>query len=83
MLSGDSYFTDETQIGRVNLYFVHEDGWQKKRIVHTGPDLTGSVIWTSTAKTGLWLLNAIRVFDTDGAIHDFGRDNTTSDVIML
>jgi PKD repeat protein len=83
MLSGDIYFTDETQIGRVNLYFRHEDGWQKKRIVHTGPDLTGSILWTSTAKTGIWFLEAIRVFDTDGAIHDFGRDNTSSDVIML
>jgi PKD repeat protein len=83
LLSGDSYFTQESQIGRVNLYFVHEDGWQKKRIVHIGTDLTGSAMWTSTAKTGTWFLTEIRVFDTDGAAHFFGRVNTNSDIIML
>jgi hypothetical protein len=82
MLNGDPYFTDETQIGRVNLYFRQEDGWQKKLIIHTGPDLTGSEKWTPNALPGLWRLTEIRVFDTDGAEHYFGRDNTTSDLSL-
>jgi hypothetical protein len=81
-LSGDSYFTGIGDVDKVYLYFTHQDGRQQKRIIHSGPTLSGPATWTPVAKAGTWMLEKTKVFDRENAEHDFGRDSSNSDFIM-
>jgi len=56
----DPYFTSIQDIGRVVIYFTHQDGRQKKRFVHDPQNV--SVSWTTVARDGVWYKNRIRVF---------------------
>jgi hypothetical protein len=83
-LSGDStYFTTIGDVNRVYLYFTHENGRQKKRLIHDGTGLSTSVSWSTSAKPGVWQLTKTKVFDREGAEHDFGRDSSDSDFSMI
>jgi hypothetical protein len=84
MLSEDSiYFATINDVYKVYLYFTDQDGRQLKRIIHDGTALSGPAIWTSVAKAGIWQLEKIKVFDREGALHSFGRDNSSSDFTLV
>ena len=75
-LTGDAYFNETGDFGRVNMYYNHTGGRQKKRVIHeigsTGA-LEGTLEFSSHAITGSWEKSSIKVVGTDGAEHDLER----------
>jgi hypothetical protein len=71
--SSDVYFDSTSKINTVNVYYGLQGGRQVKKIVHEGPDMTNSVSWSSWARDGTWQKVRVRVFDSDGAMHDIHR----------
>jgi hypothetical protein len=54
--------TDATgRINKVELYYKHEDN-SKKRVTHTGANLTGQACWSPGDKTGVWELTGILTY---------------------
>jgi hypothetical protein len=74
----DTYFDSTAEITKVNIYYYHQDGRQKKKIVHAGPDLTGNASWTYNAHDGTWSKGRVKVFDSDGAIRYLFADTIGS-----
>lgn len=66
-LFADSYFDSASKIAKVNVYYTHQDGVQKKRIIHDGTALTGSVMWSHNALDGTWAKDRVVAFDANGA----------------
>ena len=75
-LTGDAYFNETGDIARVDMYYNHTGGRQKKRIIHeigsTGA-LEGTLKFSSHAITGSWEKAKIRVVGTDGAENEQER----------
>jgi len=69
----DTYFDSTDEIGKVYVYFRHQDLRQQKKIVHSGTGLTGTVSWTLNAHDGAWEKYRVLAFDNDGAEHDLPR----------
>ena len=66
--SADTYFDSTSKIGKVYVYYDHEDGSQQKKIVHEGSSLEGTVSWSTFARDGTWEKSTIKAFDHDGAV---------------
>ena len=64
---GDTYFDSTSKLGKVCVYYTHQDGREVKILTHTGLSLTGLIAWSDDAKDGTWQKNLVRVFDHDGA----------------
>ena len=71
--STDTYFDSTDEIGKVYVYYRHDEGRQQKKIVHTGPSLSGTVLWTDNARDGTWEKYRVLAFDGDGAQRDLNR----------
>ena len=68
---GDSYFTTSGDFQSVVIDYQHEDGRQQKRIKHrwNGDSMEGTATWSTSAKTGEWLMIKVKSYDTDGALN--------------
>jgi len=74
LINSDPYFTDASNVTRVDVTYTHVAGREKKTVVHMGPNLQGSASWSTLAKTGTWLKTGARIRDTDGALNFLTRD---------
>jgi hypothetical protein len=72
----DPYFISAINIDRVDIYYMHNDGRQEKRIIHNkiSNNLTGRIRWSKLSKSGLWRKNRVLVYDTDGTIKELNRN---------
>jgi len=64
----DSYFDSTDKVGTVYVYYTHQDGRQRKKLVHDSTAHNAMVSWTPNAKDGTWEKTEFKVFDKDGAI---------------
>lgn len=73
--STDSYFDETAELGKIIVYYTHEDDRQQKKIVHEldGTNLTGQVVWSPYARDGTWQKTRIRSYDQDRAEHNLYR----------
>jgi hypothetical protein len=69
----DDYFNEADKFLEVYIYYMHEDGVQKKKIKHEGAELTGDVFWTTNAHSGVWQKTKVIAIDTDGATKEIDR----------
>lgn len=70
MTDFDTYFDSESELCRVDVWYVHEDGRQEKHLIHqggAGGPLTCRVNWTSMAKEGVWKKTRINLIGWNGA----------------
>jgi hypothetical protein len=76
----DSYFNDITKVFRVDVVYSHQDGRERKKILHLfdGTNLQGSVSWSPFSKPGVWSKVAVVMKDTDGALHYVSRSEIGS-----
>ena len=75
----DTYFDSTAKIGEVDVFYVHQDGRQYKRLIHKLPNFTCSVSWAATyTRDGTWQKNRIKVYDNDGAETVIYRNNISS-----
>ena len=72
---GDTYFDTTSELGKVYVYYTHEDGRQMKKIIHNGPAFTGTTSWSAIARDGTWQKTRIKAFDADGAIVFLNRSD--------
>lgn len=63
----DPYFDSTSELAKVYVYYVHEEGRQQRKVIHDGTALTGSVMWAPGARDGWWYKDKIVAFDHDGA----------------
>ena len=63
---GDPYFDTTSELGRVDVYYTHQDGRQRKILHHLG-GLTGTISWSDDARDGTWEKTQVKAFDKDGA----------------
>jgi hypothetical protein len=63
----DPYFDSTSELAKVYVYYVHEEGRQQRKVIHDGTALTGSVMWAPGARDGWWYKDKIIAFDHDGA----------------
>jgi len=76
LCTGDAYFASGAQFFRIDVtYGETSEGRQQKRVQHYGSwgSMNGTVSFTPEAKSGLWHLNQIKVFDHDGATKTIKR----------
>jgi len=73
--SPDNYFDSTDKLGQVYVYYTHEAGRQKKRLIHDydGAVMKASACWTSNARDGTWQKTSIFVYNKDGAYHELSR----------
>ena len=71
----DTYFDSTDEIGKVYVYFRHQDLRQMKKIIHEGTGLIGSVSWTSNARDGTWEKYRVLAFDNDDSRSETRRPN--------
>lgn len=84
--STDTYFDSTSEIGKVIVFYTHEDGRQLKRILHIRDDstnITGQTLWSAYARDGTWQKTKIKSYDRDGAYHELDRSaiGTGEDII--
>ena len=75
---GDTYFDTTGEIGPVYVYYLHEDGRQKKKLVHNTTSHQVPVSWSPYARDGTWSKSSIKAFDKDGAVIILNRSNIGS-----
>ena len=63
----NTYFDSISKIRRVDVMYHHQNGRQKKTVVHLNANFLGLVSWSSFAQDGTWQKYAIKVYDEDGA----------------
>ena len=63
----DTYFDTTSELGKVYVYYTHEDGRQEKKLIHEGSPLTATVSWSQYARDGTWEKSQVKAFDHDGA----------------
>jgi hypothetical protein len=75
LISADSYFDTTGEIGSAIVYYMHQDGRQQKRSLHTfdGSNLSCAIMWSNVARDGTWQKTRLRVYDNDGAEHIIER----------
>jgi hypothetical protein len=79
----DTYFDSTNEIGKVVVYYLHQDGRQQKQIIHDEQTHQASVQWSAFARDGTWQKYKIKAYDLDGAIFNLTRayiDSTSNDV---
>lgn len=86
-MSGDAYFDSTNQFGRVDVFYTHQDGREKKRVSmkRKSPGvLTGGVQWSDWAHDGTWSATRLVAYDRDGAKHvsDSTNLSTESSVVI-
>lgn len=70
----DTYFDQTAEIGKVYVYYDHEDGRQQKKLIHERDDnFSVQVKWSIFARDGTWEKNRIKAFDRDGATNELLR----------
>jgi hypothetical protein len=67
-INPDTYFDSTNKIGTVYVYYTHQDGRQRKKLVHDSAGHQAPVSWTPNARDGTWQKTELKVFDKDGAI---------------
>ena len=63
----DTYFDSTSELHSVEVYYTHEEGRQKKTIIHEGPNLEGYASWGFGARDGTWEKNKVVTYDINGA----------------
>lgn len=79
----DSYFDSTDEIGKVVVYYLHQDGRQQKQIIHNEQTHQATVQWSSFARDGTWQKYKIKAYDLDGATFNLTRtyiDSTSNDI---
>jgi len=76
-VSSDTYFDSTDELGKVYIYYTHEDLRQIKRIQHNidGTNLSGNVTWYPGARDGLWLKTRVKTKDQNGAVVELDRSD--------
>lgn len=71
----DTYFDSTSELSKVDVFYTHEDGRQKKRVTHRvdGTNITGSVLWAPGARDGLWQKSRIIAYDANNAQQELTR----------
>jgi hypothetical protein len=69
----DPYFDSTLKIGVVYVYYTHQDGRQRKKLIHDSVVHQSLVSWTSNARDGTWEKTGLKIFDKDGATTLLGR----------
>lgn len=70
MADFDTYFDNATELSRVDVWYVHEDGRQEKHMIHQGSaggPLTCRVNWSTFAKEGIWKKTRIKLIGWNGS----------------
>lgn len=69
----DTYFDSTGEIGSVIVTYIHEDGRQLKKIIHSGENLAGPASWSDFARDGTWEKYVVLSIDKDGAQNTLDR----------
>ncbi len=69
----EDYFDSTAKIGTVYVYYTHQDGRQKKKLVHSSSTHQCVVNWDPSARDGTWMKTGLKVFNPDGAYVMLGR----------
>lgn len=75
-VTGDSYFKITSDIARVDIFYTHTGGRQRKRINHKGQGLTGIAQWSIYGQSGDWLKSRIIMNGHDGEKRILNRNET-------
>jgi hypothetical protein len=72
----DSYFDSTAKLGCVLVNYTHQNGRQRKTLVHIpdGTNFSASVSWSHDAQDGTWYKDWINVYDKEEAVHTLVRD---------
>ena len=71
----DNYFDSTAEVARVDVYYTHQDGRQKKRLIHQYPGFATGASWSSFARDGTWSKSKVRAFDWESAKIDLDGTN--------
>jgi hypothetical protein len=63
----DDYFDTTNELGKVYIYYTHEDGRQQKKLRHDSVTHQAVVNWSEFARDGTWEKTQVKAFDHDGA----------------
>lgn len=77
--SPDSYFDSSNKLGKVYVYYTHELGRERKKLVHVAPDFQAPVQWSPFAKDGTWQKTEVKAYDKNGAVHVLLRGSIGTD----
>ena len=67
-MDSDSYFTSTAEVDRVEVFYVHQDGQQQKRVIHLASNNMYAIVgWSIYAHDGTWTKSYLKVYDKDGA----------------
>lgn len=78
--SSDTYFDSTSELGKVVIHYLHEDGRQQKKIYHfrgssDTTTLSAQISWSSFSRDGAWQKVKIRSYDREGAQHILNRSD--------
>ena len=73
-VGSDTYFDETAEIGKVYVYYDHQDGRQQKRLIHERDNsFSVQVKWSTFARDGTWEKTKVRAYDRDGATNELLR----------
>lgn len=67
------YFNSSDKLTRIDIWYIHADGKQMKKVIHKSPSYQVQVYWSEYAKSGTWQKQAARIYNHDGAELMFDR----------
>lgn len=74
----DIYFANDLNWGKIAIHFKHSTSNQKKIVVLREESNTGWFEASALARTGVWQIEMIQVFDKDGDMTDVKRSGMPS-----
>lgn len=85
LTSGDGYLDQTAEIGKIVVYYEHEDGRQSKRTtLYREDDFKAPINWSPIARDGTWTQNKLRIIGRERAENSYydGTDYTGSYLIF-